>query len=766
MKKTLLCLAVAALLLPAGLTMGTAITAAATTTAESCGPAGPARTVTGHQLDPEQLANAQLVIATTAARGMPAQAAVIALATALQESGLRNLPHGDRDSLGLFQQRATWGPASTRLDPVAATGLFLDALTQVPDWASAAGHRRLRPGPTQRLPVGGRQMGDPRRRPGRRARRRLHHHRCTNGPGRSGAAGVVPRPRRRHHQPIRRRRLALTARSPPPGWPRSADPKPLWSRSPLAQLGKPYVWGATGPGSFDCSGLTMRAWAAAGVPIPRTTYLQVDTGTPIGSTGSLAPGDLLFTPGTGTAARPGHVGLYIGTINGNPALVQAPRTGKTVEDHPAVGVGQPDRGHPPPQPPPRAGETPCRTPVAHTQPTLTGGDLALLVAVLLVGLAVVDVLAGGALAGLLFGGGWAWPNTTDLPRTILGLLAQPGGAGGGLPTAAARPGARAGRLLGHHRRPDHTANPGCRVRRRLRPCPAGPARAGPPPRCSPGDDRRRRRDPDRALPRPTGSAAGGGLRPRDRAGAGRQDHPDRGRADRRRPRPRRGHLHQSRPGAADRAHHPRRWPLARVRPGPAAVLARPVPVGRRRRLPRRTRGAHPRPRHGRRPTPTRGPQRQLLRRRQRNRAPLFAARRRPREPVHARRARLGPRLHRRHAVPDPAHPPGRGTRLGRGPAHLLPRRRTRDHRLHRDEPRPRAEVPGRRARPGPDLPRPRRRPGRRRLRRRRHRPALPDQRRRRRHLHRTPGHRVRRRRRHRRPPPLPNPTQRTTATRH
>ena len=63
---------------------------------------------------------------------------------------------------------------------------------------------------------------------------------------------------------------------------------------------------------------------------------------------------------------------------------------------------------------------------AHAQPALTGGDLALLAAVLLLGLAVVDVLAGGALAGLLFGGGWAWPTTTDLPRTILGLLAQPG----------------------------------------------------------------------------------------------------------------------------------------------------------------------------------------------------------------------------------------------------------------------------------------------------------------------------------------------------
>ncbi|MGB8385893.1 MAG: hypothetical protein WCG47_32420, partial [Dermatophilaceae bacterium] len=63
---------------------------------------------------------------------------------------------------------------------------------------------------------------------------------------------------------------------------------------------------------------------------------------------------------------------------------------------------------------------------AHTQPALTRADLALLTAVLLLALAVADVLAGGALAGLLFAGGWAWPATTDLPRTILGLLAQPG----------------------------------------------------------------------------------------------------------------------------------------------------------------------------------------------------------------------------------------------------------------------------------------------------------------------------------------------------
>lgn len=329
MTPAIVCLAAVAVLLPAGLTMGTAITAAATTTAESCGPAGPARTITGHQLDPEQLANAQILIATAAARGLPAQAAVVAVATALQESGLRNLPHGDRDSLGLFQQRASWAPAAVRLDPIASTGLFLDALARVPDWAT--------------LPV-------------TVASDRVQHgaHPWAVAKWETLAAALVA-----DHAdaftttpaPTGPEALARTVLCPGQGAdtnPASVDARVDSSLSPaglapvtgpqavvvafaLAQLGKPYVWGATGPGSFDCSGLTMRAWAAAGVPIPRTTYLQIDTGTPIGSTGSLAPGDLLFTVGTGTATRPGHVGLYIGTINGAPALVQAPRTGTTVQ---------------------------------------------------------------------------------------------------------------------------------------------------------------------------------------------------------------------------------------------------------------------------------------------------------------------------------------------------------------------------------------------------------------------------------------------------
>ncbi|MFD3721981.1 NlpC/P60 family protein [Streptomyces sp. NPDC058674] len=85
-------------------------------------------------------------------------------------------------------------------------------------------------------------------------------------------------------------------------------------------IGKPYVWGATGPGAFDCSGLTQAAWRSAGVSLPRTTYTQINTGQRV-SRGQLAPGDLVFFYSGIT-----HVGLYIG----NGQMIHAPRPGSTV----------------------------------------------------------------------------------------------------------------------------------------------------------------------------------------------------------------------------------------------------------------------------------------------------------------------------------------------------------------------------------------------------------------------------------------------------
>ncbi|WP_432491578.1 hypothetical protein [Kineococcus gypseus] len=84
-------------------------------------------------LSPEQARNAATVVGLAVRRGLPARAATIAIATVVQESGLRNLDHGDRDSLGLFQQRPSqgWGSPEQVRDPVFATTAFYDALVEV-----------------------------------------------------------------------------------------------------------------------------------------------------------------------------------------------------------------------------------------------------------------------------------------------------------------------------------------------------------------------------------------------------------------------------------------------------------------------------------------------------------------------------------------------------------------------------------------------------------------------------------------------------------
>jgi hypothetical protein len=88
-------------------------------------------------LTDEQARNATLISAIAIRRGMPAHAATIALAAALQESKLYNLRGGDRDSLGLFQQRPSqgWGTPREILDPVHATNAFYSALERVPGYA-------------------------------------------------------------------------------------------------------------------------------------------------------------------------------------------------------------------------------------------------------------------------------------------------------------------------------------------------------------------------------------------------------------------------------------------------------------------------------------------------------------------------------------------------------------------------------------------------------------------------------------------------------
>ncbi|MFE4694541.1 NlpC/P60 family protein [Streptomyces sp. NPDC056749] len=89
-----------------------------------------------------------------------------------------------------------------------------------------------------------------------------------------------------------------------------------------AQIGKPYVWGATGPSSYDCSGLTQAAWKAAGVGLPRTTWDQVEVGTRV-ATANLRPGDLVFFYDDIS-----HVGIY----KGDGMMIHAPKPGANVRE--------------------------------------------------------------------------------------------------------------------------------------------------------------------------------------------------------------------------------------------------------------------------------------------------------------------------------------------------------------------------------------------------------------------------------------------------
>ncbi|MFG3367905.1 NlpC/P60 family protein [Streptomyces sp. NPDC090032] len=87
-----------------------------------------------------------------------------------------------------------------------------------------------------------------------------------------------------------------------------------------SQEGKPYVWGATGPDSYDCSGLTQAAWKAAGISLPRTTWDQVKVGTTV-TTANAQPGDLVFFYDDIS-----HVGIYIG----DGKMIHAPKPGANV----------------------------------------------------------------------------------------------------------------------------------------------------------------------------------------------------------------------------------------------------------------------------------------------------------------------------------------------------------------------------------------------------------------------------------------------------
>ncbi|MER5492274.1 NlpC/P60 family protein [Streptomyces sp. NPDC002490] len=128
----------------------------------------------------------------------------------------------------------------------------------------------------------------------------------------------------------------LGSRAPEDGGARPGDQAAAAIAYATEQLGLPYEWGAEGPRSFDCSGLTQQAWAAAGVTVPRTSQEQWRTLRRV-SEAELRPGDLIIYH-----ADASHVGLY----TGKGSIIHAPRPGRTVTvagagSMPILGVVRP-----------------------------------------------------------------------------------------------------------------------------------------------------------------------------------------------------------------------------------------------------------------------------------------------------------------------------------------------------------------------------------------------------------------------------------------
>jgi cell wall-associated NlpC family hydrolase len=338
MGKTSGCAAAALLLVFALFFVGVPAIAAASQTATDgvCGPGGTAQTVADQSLDAEQLANAATIVQVVQGRGLPAYAATIALATAYQESKLHNITQAvDHDSLGLFQQRVMYYTAAVAADPVKATNAFLDLLVQQPIWQTrtltdVAADVQKPYEPYRGLYAQWQPLAA-------QLTTQLWTEPTATSPGPGRPAGGVPCPGKGADTG---NRAAPVSPTPGPGGLSltGSSAGNAVATFAMAQIGKPYVWGAQGPGSFDCSGLTMAAWASAGVTIPRVTYTQATIGTPV-SVQDARTGDLVLIPGSdGTAANPGHVGMVAGVdATGKVWLVEAPRTGLTVRLTPISG---------------------------------------------------------------------------------------------------------------------------------------------------------------------------------------------------------------------------------------------------------------------------------------------------------------------------------------------------------------------------------------------------------------------------------------------
>jgi murein DD-endopeptidase MepM/ murein hydrolase activator NlpD len=252
--------------------------------------------------EPEQVKNAQIIIGIGLARKLSLRDIKIALMVAMQESHLRNLAYGDRDSLGLFQQRPSvrvWGTAEQIMDPVHATNKFYDALVKVRNRDSKS-----------LLDVAVAVQ-----RPNRAAYAQTFG--LWDAPATALLAGVSTDAG-----------LAASVALPEAGCGDVLGDVETAVQAALSQVGKPYRWATLATAKpFDAAELMQWAYAQAGVTLPASSAAQLKAGPPVAKPGSgsaaewqkvLQRGDLLFW--SDLLGRTNHVSMYLG----NGEMVDAP----------------------------------------------------------------------------------------------------------------------------------------------------------------------------------------------------------------------------------------------------------------------------------------------------------------------------------------------------------------------------------------------------------------------------------------------------------
>jgi cell wall-associated NlpC family hydrolase len=254
-------------------------------------------------LTPAQSSNADAIVAATfAAAAESMQAAHIALMTAITESGLNNYPPGvgGDGSVGLFQQRASqgWSTVAQEMNPTDATQMFVRRLLQVPGWQTMPPWQAAQAVQRSAFSDGSNYKAN-------WAEARVYLAAVVaNGNTAGGCGQGVPNG------------VTGPGHGLPAGYSIPAGTGPVHARvvaDALAQLGKPYLWAAAGPDSFDCSGLTMAAWATAGVTLLHYTGDQQNEGVAV-TDSTLRAGDLVLVPGSDSPGPgiAGHVGIYLG----------------------------------------------------------------------------------------------------------------------------------------------------------------------------------------------------------------------------------------------------------------------------------------------------------------------------------------------------------------------------------------------------------------------------------------------------------------------